>query len=200
MVPNRPTTAASDVRVPAIRDLLFTTLAVTVMATGCRRATVDVPANGSAVGSATPAIALDTIRGVIQRVGNDPVSVLVLASNAGIVHALRGLRLEPLGRAVGLEVMVQGAKSETLDFSASPRGAPVFEVKLFFVRGADGQTATDGVLNERDGKYFLVTSSGERKDVRFLPQELRGRVGSWVFLVGALDKTPSAYGILSEQK
>lgn len=129
------------------------------------------------------------------------MSVLVLSSPDGhTVFALRGAFLEQLSRAIGLEVMIAGTRSDKRDYSASPRGATVFEVVQFFVRRADGQIAIDGVLNVRDGKYFLVTSSGEHKDVPYLPQELRGHVGSWVFLVGTLEKGPTAYGILSEAK
>ncbi|MEO7362336.1 MAG: hypothetical protein ABI120_18540 [Gemmatimonadaceae bacterium] len=200
MASNRPRAAASDVRMPATRNWLFTVLAAAVLATGCRRATVDVPAKGSGVASTTQALADDTIRGVIRHVGNDPVSVLVLESRLGAVHSLRGTLLEALGRADGLEVMVRGTRTDQLDRSASPRGALIFEVKQFFVRGADGQIAIDGILNERDGTYFLISSSGERNAVPFLPQGLRGKVGSWVFLVGPLGQTPNAYGILSERK
>ena len=197
----RPTTAARDFRAQPAYAVVVAALFVAFMASGCRQPRVEAPGNMSTVDSAAPAGATDTVRGILQRVGNDPLSVLILSSSAGdTVFAVRGALLVQLNRAVGLEVMLAGTRSSTRDYSASPRGAMVFQVAQFFVRRADGQIAVDGVLNRRDGKYFLVTTLGERKEVAYLPQELRGQVGSWVFLVGALDKAPSAYGILSERK
>lgn len=129
------------------------------------------------------------------------MSVLVLASaTENAVFAIRGPLVDQLNRATGLEVMLSGTRSDKRDYSASPRGAIVFDVTQFSVRRADGQVAIDGVLNMRNGKYFLVTTAGEHKDIANLPPELRGHVGGRVFLVGALEKTPSAYGILSERK
>ena len=155
------------------------------------------PAAVSTSGSPTA----DTARGTIQRVGNDPVSVLVLSSKIeNTVFALRGVLAEQLGRAVGLDVMISGTRTEKRDYSASPRGATVFEVAQFFVRSADGEPAIDGVLGFSNGKYFLTTTGGERQEVSSLPQELQQHVGARVFLVGNLDKTPMAYGILGTPK
>lgn len=198
---NRPTTAGSGFRARAVRAVMVTALGVTAVVTGCRRSRAESPADSAPGASETPSVVVDTVRGTLQRVGSDPLSVLVLSTSADkAVFAVRGAFLEQLNRAVGLEVMLRGTRSDARDYTASPRGATVFEVAQFFVRRADGQVAMDGVLTLQDGKYFLVTTSGERTEVPFLPQELRGQVGSWVFLVGALAKTPSAYGILSERK
>lgn len=184
-----------------MRAVIVTAVGVTALVTGCRRSRAESPGDSAPGASVTPRVVVDTVRGSLQRVGSDPLSVLVLSTSANnAVFAVRGAFLEQLNRAVGLEVMLRGTRSDKRDYTASPRGATVFEVTQFFVRRADGQVAMDGVLTLRDGKYFLVTTNGERKELPFLPQELRGHVGSWVFLVGALDKTPSAYGILSERK
>lgn len=197
----RPTPAARDFRARPPHAVVVAAVFVAFMVAGCRQPRVEVPGNTSAGGSAATGSAADTVRGILQRVGNDPLSVLILSSSAGdTVFAVRGALLVQLDRAVGLEVMLAGTRSATRDYSASPRGATVFDVTQFFVRRADGQVAIDGVLDLRDGKYFLVTTLGERKEVPYLPQALRGHVGSWVFLVGALEKAPSAYGILSERK
>ena len=201
MLSNSPNTSASDFRVRAARAVVVVAVGVSMMATGCRRSRVETPGDSTPGASGVPSVVADTVRGTLQRVGSDPLSVLVLSASAdNAVFAVRGAFLEQLNRAVGLEVMIRGTRSDARDYSASPRGATVFEVAQFFVRRADGQVAVDGVLNQSDGKYFLVTTNGERKQVPYLPQELRGRVGSWVFLVGALEKAPSAYGILSERK
>ncbi len=120
-------------------------MGATALLSGCRRSTVDVPASGSGSAGASPTFVGDTIRGVIRRVGNDPVSVLVLQTRLGAVYSLRGPLLESLGRADGLEIVAHGTKTDQLDRSASPRGALVIEVKQFLVRRADGQVATYGI-------------------------------------------------------
>jgi hypothetical protein len=143
---------------------------------------------------------LDTARGIVRRVGNDPVSVLVLASGQGAnasVLALRGSSLAELKRTTGLEVTVVGVRTDERNLAASPRGAFVFDVRHFFVRAAGGQPAVDGILNFQNGTYFLVTATGVRHDVAHLPAALRSEVGARIFLVGPLDRAPSAFGILS---
>ena len=198
---NRSTTAAGEFRTRAARGMVVAVIGLLSVAISCRRSRVEAPSDSVPGAGVPPSAASDTVRGTLQRVGSDPLSVLVLTTSAdNAVFAVRGAFLEQLNRAVGLEVMLRGTRSAARDYSASPRGAPVFEVAQFAVRRADGQVAVDGVLNLRDGKYFLVTTSGERKDIPFLPQALRGHVGGWVFLVGALEQAPSAYGILSERK
>lgn len=145
---------------------------------------------------------LDTARGIIRRVGNDPVSVLVLMSGEGAnakVLALAGPQLAQLDRASGLEVSVAGVLTDERNVTASPRGAFVFQVRHFFVRAADGQPAVDGVLNFQNGTYFLVAANGVKRDVPNLPIALRSEVGARIFLVGPLDRAPSAFGILADR-
>lgn len=145
---------------------------------------------------------LDTARGIVRRVGNDPLSVLVLTSGEGPnaqVLALAGAGLPQLNRATGLEVSVAGVLTDERNVTASPRGAFVFQVRHFFVRAADGQPAVDGVLNYQNGTYFLVAANGVRRDVPNLPNALRSEVGARVFLVGPLDRAPSAFGILADR-
>lgn len=175
------------------------------VAAACRRSNTETPAPASSTSAplaASPTtIAADTVRGIVQRVGSDPTSVLVLsAARDQTVFALRGSMLDQLGRAVGLEVMISGARSTAKDYSASPRGATIFEVEQFFVRGADGQVALDGILSQRNGVFVLAVTGGSEKSVPFLPAALRGHIGSRVFLVGGLEQAPAGYGILSERK
>lgn len=167
------------------------------VASACKkRVTQEVPVEG-----ATGRM-LDTARGIVRRVGNDPVSVLVLSSGTGAnasVIALAGPSVAQLNRASGLEVTVAGVLTRERNVVASPRGAPVFEVRHFFVRAADGQPAVDGVLNVQNGKFFLVAANGVRHDVPNLPTALRTEVGARIFLVGPLDRAPSAFGILADR-
>lgn len=150
-------------------------------------------------GTQKPA-SLDTLRGVVQRVGNDPVSVLVLTvakNGKRETYALRGDGRALLERVSGLEVVVRGSQKSELDMMAAPRGAPVFEVTNFAVRAADGVAAVDGVLSEQGGKYQITTGDGVRLDIASLPSQLRSQMGARVFLIGSLREIPTAYGVIS---
>ncbi|MEO7363188.1 MAG: hypothetical protein ABI120_22840 [Gemmatimonadaceae bacterium] len=180
-------------RIIAVLTLLFAVLSPVA----CKqRVTQQVPVNG-----ATGRM-LDTARGVVRRVGNDPLSVLVLTSGTGAntrVWALAGPSLPQLERAAGLEISVAGELTTERNMLASPRGAPVFQVRHFFVRAADGQPAVDGVLNSQNGTFFLIAANGVRHDVPNLPAALRAQIGARIFLVGPLDRAPSGFGVLSER-
>jgi len=144
----------------------------------------------------------DTLRGTLQRVGNDPVSVLVLMVNASAdanatPYALRGTQRALLERVTGLELVVRGTQTTERDMQAAPRGAAVFRVQEFEVRASEGVAAVDGVVSVQDGAYALVTQSGRRVSTPQLPAELRNQIGARVFLTGALQQPPSAYGIIS---
>ena len=188
-----------NLRIPTsfLRKFGVITLAVaTGFVSACKQRVaqdVPVPATGRM---------LDTARGVIRRVGNDPVSVLVLTSgsdaNANVV-ALAGPSLLTLERAAGLEVSIAGLLTAERNMMASPRGAPVFEVRHFIVRAADGQPAVDGVLNSQNGEYFLISANGVRHNTPNLPAALRAQIGARIFLVGPLDRAPAAFGILAEK-
>jgi hypothetical protein len=155
------------------------------------------PASSASIPAGPPA---DTLRGVIVRVGNDPVSVLVLRLADETIYALKTTDVAQLGRVEGLEVMVSGKRLATKNYSASPRGAAEFEMKHFVVRAADGQPATDGVVRVTDGAYALETADGSRKPAPHFPAELRVKAGSRVFLVGPLNQPPVSYGIISQPK
>lgn len=162
-------------------------------------ATSPQPAVPAISATAKPA-SFDTLRGVVQRIGNDPVSVMVLTvSKDGKreTHALRGDARTLLERVSGLEVVVRGSAKSELDMMAAPRGAPVFEVTDFAVRAADGVAAVDGVLSEHGGKYVITTSDGVQHEIRSLPSQLRSQMGARVFLVGSLREIPSAYGVIT---
>lgn len=162
-------------------------------------ATSPQPAAPATSGMAKPA-SMDTLRGVVQRIGNDPVSVLVLTVSINgkrETHALRGDARVLLERVSGLEVVVRGSAKSELDMMAAARGAPVFEVTNFAVRAADGVPAVDGVLSEQGGKYVITTGDGVQHEVRSLPSQLRPQMGARVFLVGSLRETPAAYGVIT---
>ena len=123
--------------------------------------------------------AADTVRGVLERVGSEPATWLV-------VRASRDVRLVDgppwLGTLTGTEVMVRGAPV--------PDGFRVDDVR---VRAVDGEPAMDGVL-AREGAGWVLTHDGRRLPVR-LPAGLHAREGTRVWFVG---QPPERFGVITE--
>lgn len=143
--------------------------------------------------------ARDTVRGIIQVVGNEPASVVVLTTGTaevGALVSLAGASLPLLRGLAGLELMVAGRRTARVDYAAAPAGAPVFEVDQFRVRAVDGVAALDGVL-ERDGdRHYLRMIDGVRRAIAALPTTLAAQVGARIYLAGPLDRSPTAYGVI----
>lgn len=128
------------------------------------------------------------------------MSVLVLitrGSGGTQTIALRGPERALLERVTGLEVVVRGTLTTERDVQAAPRGAPIFEVRAFEVRASEGIVAVDGVVNVKDGTYWLLMPTGQRVNTPNLPAELRNQVGARVFVVGPLQQAASAYGVIA---
>lgn len=141
-----------------------------------------------------PVPAEDSLAGVVERVGNEPLSVLVLRVPGGTFAALEGV--PALAAAEGLEVMVAGRSTARREPVAGPGEVSVFVVDWFEVRAAGGVPAHDGRV-EAAGGWALRTRDGRRLPTPHLPVALRELVGARVFLVGPLDLPPAAYGILA---
>lgn len=167
---------------------------VYLLTIGCRR---DAPARGDSAPAAAAPVGSDTVRGVIQIVGNDPVTTVLLVprDTTRPPVALRGEVLPVLRQASGLEVMVRGQRTAARDVGASPAGVPVFAVTDFVVRAADGVTAEDGVLERRGTGYVLRQRDNTVRDIGTLPLALRDAVGARIYLVGSLS-APSSWGVL----
>ena len=162
------------------------------------------PATGKARGpggtAPAPATATDTARGIVRIVGNEPVATLVLETTPGSAApllALGGEAADLLRGVAGLEVKVEGRLTTERVPSAAPGGAPLFQASRFVVRASDGAPAADGLLIVRDGDHVLRLTEGGERRIAVLPPALRDRVGARVFLVGPLDRMPSAFGVIS---
>ena len=158
---------------------------------GCAR-------SGAAGGSLTTASAPDTVRGIVSVVGSDPrTSVVLTPSGAqGELVAPRGNDVALLRGVAGLDVVLVGRRASERMPDAGPRGAAAFDMAFFVVRAADGQPATDGVLGEESGRYFLNTAENARLAIASLPPALQSQVGARVYLVGPLHAAPTSYGII----
>lgn len=133
--------------------------------------------------------AADSLRGVVDVVGSEPGTWLVLRGERG----RRDVTLEGdtrlLRRLAGLEVAVWGALERP----------GVFRVDRVEVRAADGIPAVDGVLARQGAGWVLVTHDGRRLPVARLPQVLRGMEGARVWLAGPLDRDPDLSGVISDR-
>jgi hypothetical protein len=141
----------------------------------------------------------DTARGIVRRVGADPLSRLALLPvppRAAPPLALSGVMDSELQAAEGLEVMVAGRLTTEISREVAPGGARVFTVQRFAVRAADGVEAHDGRLVSLNGRWYLESTPDTRVLIVGLPGALTGQVGARIFLVGPLNKTAQAFGVL----
>lgn len=124
----------------------------------------------------------DTLRGVVREVGSEPGTMFVLTTATGEIYLLGERPI--LRRMVGLEVMVAGRPA--------PDG---FHVGRAVVRAAGGLAAVDGVLGRDQRGFFLVPADGgARIPLPHLPEQLRGRLGTRIWLSGPLDRVPDSFG------
>ena len=157
------------------------------------------PTTTTTTTTAVAPIVPDTARGIIRRIGADPLSRLALfptAASGFAPLALSGAVQAELAAAEGLEVMITGTLTSERAMDVAPGGYLVFSVRRFVVRAADGVEAHDGVLRRLGGRLYLETSPGERRPIVHLPTALQDQVGARIFLVGSLERAPIAFGVL----
>ncbi len=144
-----------------------------------------VPADAAPAGAAVPG---DSLRGTVRVTGSYPAVTYVVEDAAGRHTPLEG---DPavLRRLDGLEVAFRG----------EARGAAPFRVTRTEVRAANGIPAVDGVLARDEGRDVLVTRDGTRHVIARLPEALRGRTGSRVWLAGPLDGDIDSFGIIVQR-
>ncbi len=141
----------------------------------------------------------DTARGIVRRVGADPLSRLALLPvppRTAPPIALSGVMATELQAAEGLEVMVSGRLTPEISREVSPGGARVFAVQRYVVRAADGMEAHDGVLVSQSGRWYLESAPGVRAPIVGLPTALASQTGARIFLVGPLTKAAPSFGVL----
>jgi hypothetical protein len=136
--------------------------------------------------AATTAPAADSLRGIIGVRGRDSIPDLTL-QRSDDTTLLRSADIETLRRVVGFEVTVRGTRAGTS-----------FDVASFVLHSLDGQRVTDGTLDVENGVFFVRTPDGGRVSITTIPAALRGEIGSRVYLVGPLDRMPSAFGVITE--
>jgi hypothetical protein len=157
---------------------------------GCRHPHRDATNAPTPTPDATTA-ATDTVRGVVEVIGNDPLSFVQLNTRARGRWRVDGALATELRAAAGLEVTLTGAP-----VIPTPGDAPRFVATRYAVRAADGVAAVDGVLALDGGRLVLRTSDDVLHGLSMVPAGLRDQVGARVWWAGPLDRSPVSYGIL----
>ena len=109
---------------------LFSSTMLSIVACHRPGAAGDTPDDTPAVIPTPISAQLDSVRGTLLLVGNEPVATLLLAAidrNSEPV-AVTGALMPVLRRVIGLEIVLFGHKTGARAPDASPRGAPVFDV------------------------------------------------------------------------
>ncbi len=148
---------------------------------------------GSTAAVTSAASAADSVRGVVERVGSDPTSQLVVRGADGVVCALHLPSPPPFE---GLEVTLWGRRA-VAPATMLPGVACAFTATRYAVRAVDGITAVDGTLRADGASYAMETADGVRRPLRDVPSTLRAQVGARIYWAGPLDRAPAAYGVLA---
>jgi hypothetical protein len=143
--------------------------------------------------------AQDTVRGVIESVGSEPVTQLILRQHDGSTCAVHAAPRVLSASVAGLEVTLWGALTNSAP-PMLPGATCAISATRYAVRAADGVPTVDGVLRADGARFWIEFASGERRALRDVPAVLRRRVGARIFWAGPLDRAPSAYGVLQEAR
>lgn len=139
------------------------------------------------------AVAVDSLRGVVQRVGAEPQTQLTVRGADGATCVLRFQAATP--GIEGLDVTLWGAR--TAGGQPTAGGATcALTVTRYAVRAVDGVPAVDGILLLSETSYALDLAGGARPQLWNVPATLKGQVGARIFWAGPLDRAPVAYGVL----
>ena len=136
--------------------------------------------------------AADSVRGVVERIGSDPTTQLVVRPADGTVCALQLTAPPPFE---GLEVTLWGRR-DLASATMIPGVSCTFAAVRYAVRAVDGIAAVDGILRVDGTASAIETTDGVRRPLRDLPSALRTQVGARIYWAGPLDRAPAAYGIL----
>lgn len=165
-----------------------------------RAGSAAAPASAATHPARLPAAALpparDTVRGVLRRIGADPLAQWVLTPAAGAAVIVEGPLVSSLEALDGLEVVVGGTLSSTARAGAGATPLRVFVGERYLVRAAEGRAALDGTVVRQGDVFALRLADGRTIATPFLPPALRASIGARVWIAGPLDRDPAGYGVL----
>lgn len=136
--------------------------------------------------------AVDSVRGIVERIGSDPTTRLVVRGADGAACALQMTAPPPLE---GLDVTLWGRR-DLASATMIPGVSCAFVAERYAVRAVDGIAAVDGVLAVDGTSYAIQTTDGARRPLRDVPAALRTQVGARIYWAGPLHRAPAAYGVL----
>ena len=176
-----------------MRLIAITAAWLALLSVSCRAAKTSSNGTGSA-----PAL-MDTVRGTLTLVGNEPLGELILTPlDQSEVLSIAGSQRTQLRQLRKVDIMAGGRFTGQRSYTASPRGARVFEADTFAVRGMDGVPALDGIIVQQNSRYYLLVN-GRRLPVEYMPKALQGKLGARVFLAGPLEAPLIYYGVILEK-
>ena len=143
-------------------------------------------------GTGTTSAHRDTARGVVTVLGTPPATQVVLKTTTGAQISVSGMITTGLSRLAGKEIVVRGLQ-------IAPRDVVVND---YIVRGSDGMSAWDGVLEGSDnaGWSLRLTDGSGRQRLTAVPAPLRTLAGTRVWVaVPAGSTTPRTYGAITRR-
>lgn len=141
----------------------------------------------------------DSVRGVVESVGSEPLTQLILRQPDGSTCAVHAAPTVVPASVAGLEVTLWGTRT-TAAPPMLPGATCAISALRYAVRAADGVPTVDGVLRADGARFSIELASGEKRALRDVPAVLRGRVGARIFWAGPLDRAPASYGVLQEAR
>jgi hypothetical protein len=151
------------------------------------------PAVGRRANVPADPAAADSVRGIVERIGSDPTTRLVVRGADGTLCALQ-MTAPPAFE--GLEVTLWGRR-DLASATMVPGVSCAIAAERYAVRAVDGIAAVDGMLRIDGTAYSIESADGTRRPLRDVPSTLRTQVGARIFWAGPLDRTPAAYGVLA---
>ena len=162
---------------------------LTATAAACAANNAEQEANAARAGTdGASALATDTVRGIVAIDGAEPLTRVVVRRPDGRAIEVRGPLADTLRGAVGLDVMVSGARAGA--------GGDLIEAAGFRVRGLDGIAAADGRLELDGDGVVLVTVDGGRLRYPAAAEALRRLAGRRVWIAGTPGSEPQQWGAL----
>ena len=133
----------------------------------------------------------DSVSGIVRQVGNLPFARTLIDDGDEGVFVTGELESE-IARLSGAEVRATGA------FTEGGQPGRYIDASSYEIVSIDGTVPAVGILNERDGAYYVDLFSGEPYPLKTIPSELRTSIGAKVWVItGEVDQV-QAYGILRE--
>jgi hypothetical protein len=137
-------------------------------------------------GVSRPAVVSDTLVGIVDVVGADPATFLVIAAAGAAQRSLTGDSARALRSVVGAVVWIRGSAI----LPADP-----FHVHEFEVRSVNGAAVDDGVVRRAGsgGGLELLTRSGYR---RALGTDFERALGARVWVTRPVAGRAASFGVI----